>query len=148
MSYRLSEEIGLRSSLDTTTGVLSIVIPFTTPELTRVALRHAGVCTDLDVHVSLVEVQVVPFPCPLDQPPVNTEFSEHRLQGLLKESGLPGQTAVLHSRNWLEGFGRVVGPGSLVVLAARKHWWGKTREEKLARTLSKAGHHVMLLRAT
>ena len=147
MSYRLSDEIGFRSSLDMTTGVLSLVIPFTTPELTRVALRHAGVCTDLDVQVSLVEVQVVPFPCPMDSPPVDIEFSENRLQGLLKESGLPGQTVVLHSRNWFDGFGRVVEPGSLVVLAARRRWWRPTREEKLARALSKAGHHVMLLPA-
>ena len=39
--------------LDTTTGVLMVVVPYTTPELTRAALRHAGVCTDLNLNVSL-----------------------------------------------------------------------------------------------
>src|SRR5262245_33923104 len=61
------EEIDRRKPTDLTTGVLWIAVPFTTPDLTRSALRHAGVCTDLDVHVSLVDVQVVPFPCPLNQ---------------------------------------------------------------------------------
>ena len=129
---------------DVSSGVLWIVVPYTTPELTRAALRHAGVCTDLAVHVCLVDIQVVPFPCPLSQPPVSTKFAETRLQVLLKESGLPGKAAVLYSRDWFETFTKVLEPGSLVVLATNKRWW-KTREEKLARKLMKAGHHVMLL---
>ena len=129
---------------DMTTGVLWMVVPYTTPELTRAALRHAGVCTDLDVHVVLVDIQVVPFPCPLDQPPINKKFSECRLSAMLKESGLPGRAAVLYTRNWLEAFKQVLEPGSLVILATKRRWW-PTREDKLARTLSKAGHQVMLL---
>src|SRR5437879_827819 len=74
------QEIDQRRPSGIGTGVLWVVIPFTTPELTRAALRHAGVCSDLDVHVALVDIQVVPFPCPLDQPPINREFSERRLQ--------------------------------------------------------------------
>jgi hypothetical protein len=127
-----------------TAGVLWIVVPYTTPEVTRAALRHAGVCTDLDVHVYLVDIQVVPFPCPLNQPPVNKKFSELRLQDLLKQRELPGKAAVLYTRDWLEGFSKVLAPGSLVVLATKKRWW-RTREEKLARKLMKVGHHVMLL---
>ena len=128
-----------------TPGVLQVVIPFTTPELTCAALRHAGVCSDLDVHVVLVDVQVVPFPCPLEQPPVDQKFSRRRLAELLKETGLPGQAAVLYTRDWLEGFRQVLEPGSLVILATGKRWW-PTREHKLARALIKAGHQVMLLR--
>src|SRR5215471_2584543 len=82
------EQIGRRRPSDTRTGVLWMVIPYTTPELTRAALRHAGVCSDLNVHVILVDIQVVPFPCPLDQPPVNKEFSERRVAELLEETGL------------------------------------------------------------
>src|SRR5215471_9872411 len=83
------EEIDKRGQSDIKTGVLWMVVPYTTPELTRAALRHAGVCSDLDVHVCLVDIQVVPFPCSLNQPPINTKFSEWRLQDLFKESGLP-----------------------------------------------------------
>ena len=129
---------------DTSTGVLWMVIPYTRPELTRAALRHSGVCSDLDVHVRLVDIQVVPFPCPLNEPPINKEFSEHRLRELLKESQLSGEAKVLYTRDWLEAFKKVLEPGSLVILAAKKRWW-PTREEKLARSLAKAGHQVMLL---
>jgi hypothetical protein len=126
------------------TGVLWVVIPYTTPELTRAALRHAGVCSDLDVHVALLDIQVVPFPCPLDQPPVNKEFSERRMQQLLYECGLPGHAAVLYARDWLEAFRKALEPKSLVILATKKRWW-PTRQDKLARALAKAGHQVMLL---
>jgi len=138
------QEIDQRRPSGIGTGVLWIVIPYTTPELTRAALRHAGVCSDLDVHVALVDVQVVPFPCPLDQPPISKEFSQLRLQQLLKESRLPGQASVLYTRDWLDAFGKLLEPKSLVILATKKRWWA-TPEEKLAHTLAKAGHHVMLL---
>jgi hypothetical protein len=138
------QEAGDRSLADAETGVLWLVIPFTTPELTWAALRHAGACTDLDVHVSLVDIQVVPFPCQLDQPQINKEFSQRRLQEMLRESRLPGQAAVVYTRDWLEGFRRMLEPRSLVILATRKRW-RPTREQKLAHALSKAGHQVMLL---
>jgi hypothetical protein len=142
----VSREIDHRQPSDITTGILRVVIPYTTPELTRAALRHAGACTDLNVYVSLVDIQVVPFPCPLDQPPVNKEFSQQRLRDLLGQSGLAGRADVLHVRDWLEGFRRVLEPQSLVIVAAKKRWW-RTREDKLGRALLKAGHQVMLLPA-
>src|SRR5262245_35937674 len=138
------EDIDQWRPFDMATGILSIVIPYTTPELTKAALRHAAVCSDLDLHVCLVDVQVVPFPCTLYQPPVDRKFSECRLNGLLKESGLPGRAAVVYTRDWLEGFRKVLEPGSLVIVASKKRWW-RTREEKLARTLTKAGHDVLFL---
>jgi hypothetical protein len=125
-------------------GVLSVVVPYTTPQLTRAALRHSAVCSDLDIQVCLVDIQVVPFPRPLDEPPINKEFSEHRLHDLFEESGLSGQTSVLYARDRLEGYRRMLEPKSLVVLATKKRWW-PTRERRLARALSKAGHQVMLL---
>ena len=130
---------------DITTSTLWVVAPYTTPELTRAALRHSAVCRDLDVHVCLVDIQVVPFPCPLDQPPIDKEYSEQRLQDLLNQSGLPGQAVVLYARDWLETFRRVFGPQSLIVVATRKRWW-PTGQRKLARALSRAGHKVTLLR--
>jgi hypothetical protein len=142
--WKGDEEFDRQRVSDVTAGVLWIVAPYTTPELTMAALRHAGVCTDLEVHVCLVDIQVVPFPCSLNQPPVNTKFSEMRLQALLKETGLPGKAAVVYTRDWLEAFRNILEPGSLVVIATRKRWW-RTREDKLARTLMKAGHQVLLL---
>jgi hypothetical protein len=133
-----------RKPSDYTTEVLWVVVPYTTPELTRAALRHSGVCSDLDVHVCLVDIQVVPFPCSLDHAPINKEYSQRRLERLLSESALPGEASVVYTRDWLQGFRRVLGPQSLIVIATTKRWW-PTREQKLARALTKAGHQVMLL---
>jgi hypothetical protein len=124
--------------------VLCVVTPYTTSELTRTALRHSGACSDLDVYVRLVDVQVVPFPSPLDQPPIDRQHSERRLHDLLIESRLAGEATVLYTRDWLDGFQRVLDPQSLVVIATRKRWW-PTREKRLACALAKAGHQVMLL---
>ena len=142
--WKECEDFDRQRLADMTAGVLWVVVPYTTPELTLAALRHAGVCTDLDVHACLVDIQVVPFPCSLNQPPIDRKFSECRLQGLLKESGLSGKAAVVYTRDWLEGFKKVLEPGSLVVIATKKRCW-RTREDKLARTLMMAGHQVLLL---
>jgi len=144
-SNRIADhELDQRHPSDITTNVLWVVIPFTTPELTLAALRHAGVCTDLNVRVSLVDIQVVPFSCPMDQPPINREFSEQRLRDLFAQTGLPGTTAVVYTRDWLEGYRQALEAASLVILATKKRWW-RTREQKLARALQTAGHRVMLL---
>ena len=141
---RQIHEIGLRRPTDVTTSVLWVVIPYTTPELTTAALRHAGVCSDLNVHVSLVDIQVVPFPCSLDQPPIDKEFSERRLRDLLTESQLPGSAELLYARDWFDGFCRLLEPKSLVIVGSKKRLW-RTREDRLASALVKAGHQVMLL---
>src|SRR5438874_12069195 len=105
IGYREAER---QAPAQVTTGVLWLVVPYTTPELTRAALRHAGVCSDLDLHVHLVDIQIVPFPCPLNQPPIDQEHSQRRLQELFRETGLPGTVAVLYTRDWLEAFQRVL----------------------------------------
>ena len=128
----------------TKVGVLWVVIPYTTPQSAQAALRHAGICSDLDVHVLLVDIQIVPFPCPLDTPPINKDFSEKRLRELLEESRLPGRVAVVYARDWLESFRAVLEPASLVIVASKKRWW-PTREKRRARALTKAGYQVMLL---
>jgi hypothetical protein len=137
------ENVG-REPAEVTPKTLSVVVPFTTSDLTRAALRHSVVCSDLDIQVSLVDIQTVPFPCPLSQSPIDKEYSHRRLRELLKESGLRGDASIVYTRDWLDGFRKVLGPRSVVVMATRNRWW-PTREKRLARALSKAGHHVMLL---
>jgi len=144
---RRIEKTRQRQRPEAVPGVLRLVIPYTTPELTRAALRHAGVCSDLNAHVSLIDVQVVPYPCAIDQPPINREYSSSRLKELFRESGLSGRAEVVYTRDLLEGYKGALEPGSLVIIAARKRWW-RTREEKLARALSAAGQQVMLLPIT
>lgn len=138
------ENTGQYGASENKSGVLWVTIPYTTTELTQAALRHAGVCTDLGVRVLLIDVQVVPYPCAIDRPPLNREYSSCRLRRLLEESGLQGDPVVLYARDWVEGFGRALKPGTLVIIATKTRWW-QTREKRLARALSAADREVMLL---
>jgi hypothetical protein len=133
-----------RTTADIDQGVLQIVIPYVNPELTQAAVRQVGVCTDLNVEVNLIDIQVIPFPCPLDQPLIDKEYSQRRLEELLGQSGLPGRATLLYTRDWLQAFCQTMEPKSLVILATATTWW-PTREKKLARTLAKAGYQVMVL---
>ena len=141
------DEVIQYKSPDVASDAIQAVVPYTTPELTRAALQAAAACSDLDVQVSLTDIQVVPFPCPLDQPPINREYSEKRLRELLESSGASGEATILYTRNWIDAFRRLLGPRSVVLIATKQPWW-PTRESKLARALSRAGHQVMLLPVT
>jgi hypothetical protein len=133
-----------RTAADIEQDVLQIVVPYLNPELTQAAMRHVGVCTDLNLEVNLIDIQVVPFPCPLDQPLINKEYSQRRLEELLGQSGLSGRATVVYTRDWLQAFRQTMEPKSLVIVATASRWL-PTREKRLARALVKDGYQVMVL---
>ena len=96
-------------------------------------------------HVSLVDVQVVPFPCPIDQPPIDKEFSRTSVAVTVKRkrASRPSSSGV-HA-----GLARRLSPGAGAAspssLLRRRNAGGQRGKQKLARALQKAGHHVMLL---
>jgi hypothetical protein len=120
-------------------------VPYTTSELTSAALTAVAAFTgNLGVHVLLVAVQIVPFPLPLNRPPVSLSFVEQKLRAAACEIELPVITQVVIARDREVAFDRAISPGSLVVLATKKRWW-PTQQVKLARLLARAGHSVTLL---
>jgi hypothetical protein len=124
---------------------LSIVVPYTSVELTLTALRHAAVLSaGLNAAVRLIDAQVVPVQRPLSEPPVSREFQMNRLRMLAQESRLDIQVQIIYTRDRLECFRRMVEKGSLIVIAAGTSWW-PTAEKKLARLLLKAGYDVVLV---
>jgi hypothetical protein len=124
---------------------LSIVVPYTTPELTKAALKHASaLSTGLNATIRLIDVQVVPIQRPLNEPPVNRESSGKRLCAIAEEAGMPVHVEIIYTRNRMECFRRSVKAGSLIVITAGIPWW-PTFEKKLARSLLKAGHDVVLV---
>src|SRR5258708_5794085 len=59
----------------------NIAVVFTSVPATLVALREAGNLADsLGARITLVVPQVVPFPAPLETPPVLHEFNEARFR--------------------------------------------------------------------
>ena len=147
----------MKSNLTTTQGLktkapagvvetrLSIVVPYTTPELTIAALKHAAsLSAGLNAAIRLIDAQVVPVQRLLSEPPVHREFSVKRLRGIAEQAGMPVQVELVYTRDRTECFRRMVEAGSLIVIAAGMPLW-PTAEKKLARSLSKAGYDVVLV---
>jgi hypothetical protein len=127
---------------------LSIVVPYTTPELTRTALKHAAALSSgLNAVVRLIDAQVVPVQRSLSDPPINREFANNRMRVIAEEHGSDVNVEIVYTRDFLECFRRKVETGSLIVVAtgaAEVPWW-PTAEKKLARLLLKAGYDVVLV---
>ena len=122
---------------------LDLVVPFTTPELTRVALDAASRLTaGLNPAIRLVRIQVVPYPLQINQSPVHIEFLKEQLAKL--SSGRPVAAEIRLARSMEDALLGTLGRESVVVLAAPKRPW-TTRNERLAATLRRAGHKVILV---
>jgi hypothetical protein len=122
---------------------LDLVVPFTTPELTRTALEAANHMGDgLNAALRLVKVQVVPFPLDLTQSPVYLDFLKEQLRQF--ESVLPVAGEIRLAREFEAGLEGALRRDSVVVLATPKRLW-KTRTERLAERLRRTGHKVVLI---
>ncbi|HEX4133560.1 MAG TPA: hypothetical protein VHY84_02980 [Bryobacteraceae bacterium] len=122
---------------------LDLVVPFTTPDLTRSALNAADrMGGELNASLRLVKVQVVPYPLQIDQPPVYLEFLKNQLAQFRSE--LPMTNEVRLSRESEAGLLGALKRDSIVVLATRRRPW-RTRNERLAAKLRRAGHKVVLI---
>ena len=116
---------------------------FTSAESTLAALKEAGaLASSLGARITLLVPQVVPFPRPLESPPVLIEFNERRFRILANQIAVETSVRIYLCRDGLETLTSVLSPGSIVVLGGRKRWW-PTREKKLARRLRRAGHEVV-----
>jgi hypothetical protein len=122
---------------------LQVVIPHRSPELTRSALKYAStLAMDLNVRLRLIDVHVVPYGVPLDEPTVDPRHLARRVRSLAMESELPISAEVIYARDWELGLRRALAPGSLVLMAMKRSWW-PTKDKRLASRLRKLGHQVM-----
>ena len=125
------------------TSELDLVVPFTTPQLTRVALDEANRMGEgLNATVRLVKVQVVPYPLELNQSPVHIDFLRSQLARFQSELPVAGEVRL--AREFEAGLLGTLNPDSVVILASGKHLW-RTRNERLAASLRRAGHQVVLV---
>ena len=124
---------------------LPVYVPLTTSDLTRAALTAVVALTrNLGARVSVVAVQVVPFPLPLERPAFSPSVVEYELKASARDIELELDAHIVIARDRNEAIRRAILPGSLVVLATKKRWW-PTQQAKLARLLAFAGHSVVLL---
>ena len=123
----------------------SVFVLFTSTDPTLKALEKACELAKIcGGRVSVVATPVVPFPLPLDKPPVPSEF----IIGRFAEQAGQFQTNIsLHAylcRNRMEALKRVLTHNSIIIIAVKRRWW-PTHDERLARQLRRAGYAVLLL---
>jgi len=122
---------------------LEVAVVFTSGSATIAALKKAGVlASKLSAHITLIVPQIVPYPLPLQSPPVLLDFSERWFAEIAKESPVQTMVRLYLCRDSLETLKAVLRPHSLVVIGGRKRPW-PTREKGLARKLSRDGHEVI-----
>src|SRR5205085_11201493 len=122
---------------------LNIDVVFTSVEPTLAALKKAGALADrLNGRITLIVPQIVPFPLPLQTPPVLIDFNERRFRIIASQCPVAMTVRIYLCRDPAETLATVLKPDSVVVLGGRKWWW-PTAEKRLARQLRRVGHEVI-----
>jgi hypothetical protein len=127
---------------------ITIFVLFTGVRKTLDALWSAGrLARDLNVHIEIIVPEIVPYPLPLDEPPVLRSFRNHRrYRTIVEQAGIDTSIHVCLCREPREAVDRLLTPGSIVVIGTRHRWW-PTREYRFGRWLRTKGYHVVLVGA-
>ncbi len=129
---------------------LSATVVHTSFDGTVAALKAAvSLARNLDVRLSLIIAEVVPFRLPIDQPRRSVEFLKQLQEDMAAEAALESDEILVQicvCRDTRETLGRLLPTPSLVVLGGRRGWW-PSREQRLETFLSRLGHHVVLVDA-
>jgi hypothetical protein len=129
--------------IDGTDYALEVAVVFTSAAATIAALRAAGgLAGRLNARISLLVMQVVPFPLPLESPPVLPGFSENRFKDIASESPVETRVRIFLCRDASATLKAALAPRSIVAIGGRRRWW-PTREKALAGELRHAGHEVI-----
>jgi hypothetical protein len=123
---------------------LDLHVIYTSFPRTRAALAEAAsLAAGLDARVTILAAQIVPYPLPLEEPPVAVEFIERKLWTMASEQESGATVAVYLCRDREDTIRQVLRPESVVVIGGRKWWW-PTEEQHLAKILRRDGHRVIL----
>ncbi|MBZ5607335.1 MAG: universal stress protein [Acidobacteriia bacterium] len=145
--FKSAESIFIAAPVEERDRRLQLYVIFTDFERTQKALDAAHeLARDLEARLVLLAAQVVPYPLPLESPPVSEQFTESIMSRLLREQEAEIEARIYLCRDRDQTIRRALGADSLVVIGTRGRWW-PGGERKLARLLRRDGHHVILLDA-
>jgi hypothetical protein len=123
---------------------LNISVIFTSVESTLAALRKAGsLAASLGARITILAPQTVPYPLPLESPPVLLDWNERRFRVIASESPVETIVRLYLCRDEVEALKSALSPRSVVVIGGPKRRWPFTREKRLAAALRRAGHEVI-----
>src|SRR5438094_10151913 len=123
---------------------LDIVVPYTTPELTRLALKQAAEPSlEVPSRIRIVRLQRVPYPLQLQNPPVSVDVLREQTAKIAH--GLKASEILIYlTRNAEETLLKTLRPESIVVIASRKRRW-PTSQEHLKNFCERHGRRVAFL---
>jgi hypothetical protein len=122
-----------------------IYVVFTDLAGTRAALTAASrLAAGLEMPLALLVAQIVPYPLPLETPPVSVEFIERNMSELVRGLDVEVSVHVLLCRDPGGPLRDAIEPDSLVVMGASRGRW-KSRHRKLAALLRTEGRRLVLI---
>jgi hypothetical protein len=123
---------------------LNISVVFTSVESTLTALRKAGsLASSLGARITLLVPQIVPYPLPLESPPVLLDWNERRFHVVANQSPVETTVQIYLCRDRIEALESVLAPRSIVVVGCRRRWW-PSADARLAHKLRRCDYEVIL----
>ena len=145
--YRPANTVPIEPPAGAANSKLNVAVVFTTIEATLSALRKAGaLASRLHACITLIVPQIVPYPLPLNRPPVSQDCNEKRFRVLAEDSAVETTVHIYLCRDRVETLRQVLAPHSLVVIGAKRHWW-PSGDDRLAHQLQRAGHEIVFTEA-
>jgi hypothetical protein len=122
---------------------LRLYVAYTNPDATKSALK-AAVCLarDLKARLVLVVPKIVPYPLPLEAPPVSNEYTDRLLSQLLDRQEADITAQVYLCRDPDTAIRDALEPNSIVIIGGHRWWW-LSKTWSLARLLKREGHEVI-----
>src|SRR6202049_59932 len=106
---------------------LCVTVIATTAEGTTSALNEARrLARDLDAHITLLKIEVVPLRFPLDKPPASLDFTIKQQCSLVLRSGAREEDVTIRTclcRDQTACLRSILRRRSLVVIGGSRHWW-------------------------
>jgi hypothetical protein len=127
---------------------LEIVVAHTNPAATAQALEAAAeLARGFDVAVNLMAVRVLPYPWALECPEGIRKRLEAEVTAIARTSDTEVSVDLVFARDWENAYLGLLERGQMVVIGAKDRWW-RTREQRLARKLTMAGHSVAIVKVS
>ena len=126
------------------TDLLDIVVPYTTPQLTRLALKKAEeLASEIPSRIRILRMQRVPFPLDLRHPQVSLSILREQTRQVAR--GIRTEEIMIYlTRDAEETLLKALRPDSVLVIASHKRVW-RTAEESLKRLCTRHGHQVAMV---
>jgi hypothetical protein len=122
---------------------LPVFVLFTSIKMTLKALEKAvQLARSRRTGITILALRTVPFPLPLDEPPVPFEFVIRRFEKLAEPFPEKTRISAYLCRDPMEALKRLLIRNCQVVMGVRKNLW-PNRDQRLARGLRRSGYDVI-----